>query len=126
MLAAHRASGDGEKTAGKNFSGMRDKDETLAVIDGQQSGNGALQSVHRPRGNAIFSGAAFLLKHKAAIMLGLSGLDLEGHLSGKAVELTEGCLKFSAGKQIIHLAASCGNQKERAPQNQPKILQQVG
>ena len=59
-------------------------------------------------------------------MLGLSGLDLEGHLSGKAVELTEGCLKFSAGKQIIHLAASCGNQKERAPQNQPKILQQVG
>jgi len=75
---------------------------------------------------AVADAALFkvVLEQVAAIVHGLSGLDLEADAVRQLVNLAEDLLELLAREQIVELTAAHGNQEENVPHDDIQLLEQ--
>ena len=74
---------------------------------------------------AHFALFQIVLEQVAAVVHGLSGLDLEAHPVGQLVDLAEDLLKFLTGQQVVELAAADGNEEEDVPHDDGELFKQL-
>lgn len=124
-LQANVAGGQGHKTAGEDFTPVRDENKSLAVVQTTRSAADFVGGSIRPRlGDSRFPFRDSLLQNKPAIVLRFGALDVETSGFRKSMKPRKHFLEFMRAKQVIEFSAARRHQEENAPKRNSQALHQ--